>query len=113
MAIPEGFLIIVERINLRHSLERILIPSSVACWLAERWPVWALPAVAWVRLRNRMVWVRHDRDLWVEKFWIWLAWKLPRALAKWAFLRVSTNGEEGNPNDTKAGDALRRWSEKE
>lgn len=51
-AIPEEFLIIVERINLRCNLERILFPSSVACWIAERWPVWALPAVAWVRLQR-------------------------------------------------------------
>jgi len=50
---PEEYLIIVERINLRHNLERLLIPSVVACWLAHRWPSWALPAVAWVRLRRR------------------------------------------------------------
>lgn len=51
---PEEFLIMVERIDLRHNLERILIPASVACWLARRWPTWALPAVAWVRLQNQM-----------------------------------------------------------
>lgn len=26
----------------------------------------------------------------IEKFWIWLAWKLPRPLAKWAYIRVAT-----------------------
>lgn len=56
---PEGFLIIVERINLRHNLERIMIPASVACWLAKRWPVWALPAVVWVRAKRW--WGKYER----------------------------------------------------
>lgn len=49
---PEEFLIIVERINLRHNLERILIPATIACWVARRWPAWALPAVAWMWLQR-------------------------------------------------------------
>lgn len=64
---PEEFLIMVERINLRHNLERILIPSSVAYWLAERWPVWALPAVAWVRLQNQMA---HEGGILLK----WCGW---------------------------------------
>lgn len=44
-----------------------------------------------------------------ERIWIKLAWLLPRDLAKWAFIRVSTHGEQGNPGDTRALDALNRW----
>lgn len=56
----EQILIAVERINLRRNLERAFIPSTAACWLARRWPVWALPAVAWMRLRNRWETLTHD-----------------------------------------------------
>jgi hypothetical protein len=49
-----------------------------------------------------------------DRFWSWLAWKLPRRLAYWASIRVSayaTMGEYGNtsPNDISIMDALRRW----
>jgi hypothetical protein len=57
----DDILIIVERINLRHNLQRAFIPAPVACWLARRWPAWALPAVAWVRVRGWWEGVRHAR----------------------------------------------------
>lgn len=49
-----GVLIVVERIALRHNLERIGLPPAAACWLAGRWPSWALPAIAWYWLQNRL-----------------------------------------------------------
>lgn len=50
----DRIMITIERINLRHNLERAFIPAPIAYWLARRWPAWALPAVAWSRLRNQM-----------------------------------------------------------
>lgn len=50
---PEEYLVIVERISLRHNLERVLIPATIACWLARRWPEWALPTVLWARIQKR------------------------------------------------------------
>lgn len=44
-----------------------------------------------------------------EKLAIAVAWALPRRIAYWAFIRVSTNGEQGNPGETKALDAANRW----
>lgn len=59
--LPEEYLVIVERISLRHNLERVLIPATVACWLARRWPEWALPAALWVRL-NEFFWSTMEND---------------------------------------------------
>lgn len=48
----------------------------------------------------------------MEKFWMWVAWRLPRQLAYWATVRVvahaTTVGHEEVP-ELKAMDALRRW----
>ena len=45
-----------------------------------------------------------------EKIAIALAWALPRRVAYWAFIRVTTSGEQGNPGETRAIDAAKRWS---
>lgn len=44
-----------------------------------------------------------------ERLAIALAWALPKRLAYWALVRVSTNGEMGNPGETRALDAAKRW----
>ena len=50
----------------------------------------------------------------MDKLWIWLAWKLPKSLVKWATIRLvanATTGEYSNqvvPSLT-AVDALERW----
>lgn len=64
----DQILISVERINLRRNLERAFVPAPAACWLARRWPAWALPAVAWVRLRNQM---QHEGEI-LLRWWRWL-----------------------------------------
>lgn len=49
-----------------------------------------------------------------EKFWTWLAWKMPRRLVYWCSIRLgahATTGEFGNtvvPELTFV-DALERW----
>ena len=27
----------------------------------------------------------------IEKIWIWIAWRLPKELVKWAFIRLAVN----------------------
>ena len=52
----------------------------------------------------------------MERFWIWLAWLLPKRLAYWCAVRVMSYGTTGNyskevtPN-IKGIDALVRWNE--
>lgn len=63
-------------------------------------------------------------DLWIlrkyymskiyERFWLWLAWKLPRTLVMWASIRLiahATTGEYGSTivPELSAMDALKRW----
>lgn len=50
-----------------------------------------------------------------ERFWMWLAWKLPNTLVKWASIRLmahATTGEYGSTvtPELLATDALRRWN---
>lgn len=50
-----------------------------------------------------------------ERFWIWLAWKLPRRLCYWASIRLmsaATVGPWSNQNvpELTAVDALIRWN---
>lgn len=50
----------------------------------------------------------------MEKFWLWLAYRLPRRLVYWAGIRLianATNGEYKNQTvpDLAAMDALHRW----
>jgi hypothetical protein len=49
-----------------------------------------------------------------DRLWMWLAWHLPKELAKWAAVRVmanATQGQYGNQLvlELRAMDALRRW----
>lgn len=55
-------------------------------------------------------------NLQVEKFWQWLAWKLPRRLAYWACVRVmifASSGKYGNQNPmtVSVSDIMSRWEE--
>jgi hypothetical protein len=51
----------------------------------------------------------------MEKFWMWVAWRLPRRLAYWCAVRVAafaTTGVYGEGvavPDLTVMDALRRW----
>ncbi len=50
----------------------------------------------------------------MEKFYIWLAWKLPKNLVKWASIRLMVNATQGQYSTTvvpelTAMDALNRW----
>lgn len=50
----------------------------------------------------------------MEKIWIWIAWKLPKDLVKWASIRLiasATTGKYGNTvvPELTAMDALKRW----
>lgn len=52
----------------------------------------------------------------IEKFWVWLAWLLPRQLAYWATIRLiahSTSGKYGSTyvNDLTPMDVLKRWED--
>ncbi len=49
-----------------------------------------------------------------EKFWIWVAWKLPRPLAYWCSIRVGVHATTGPYGDTVVPelpmmDMLKRW----
>jgi hypothetical protein len=51
-----------------------------------------------------------------ERFWTWLAWKLPRPLVYWAAIRLLAHATTGRYGSTialelTAMDALRRWDE--
>lgn len=51
-----------------------------------------------------------------EKFWFWLAWRLPRSLVYFAAIRMFAHGTTGKYGDTEApgltvSDALRRWGD--
>jgi hypothetical protein len=51
-----------------------------------------------------------------ERFWMFVAWKLPRTLAMWAAVRVIAHATTGPYGDTvvpdlSAMDALKRWDD--
>lgn len=51
----------------------------------------------------------------IERIWIWIAWRLPRSLVKWASVRLmseATTGKYSNQvvPELTAIDALRRWA---
>lgn len=51
-----------------------------------------------------------------EKFWRWLAWRLPRRLVMWATIRLVGHATTGRYSsqvvpELTAMDALRRWGE--
>lgn len=50
----------------------------------------------------------------MERFWMWLAWHLPRVLVKWAAVRLGAHATQGpwSAEETPAlrfMDALQRW----
>jgi hypothetical protein len=49
----------------------------------------------------------------VEKFWTWLAWRLPRGLVYWCAIRVLTDGHALGPDERKVSEALQAWRVKE
>ena len=53
----------------------------------------------------------------LDRFWQWLAWRLPRRLVMWCTIRLiahATRGDYSNQivPDLMAMDALYRWDEK-
>ena len=49
-----------------------------------------------------------------EKFWVWLAWRLPRPLVKWAAVRLMSAATVGKYSsqsvpELTAVQALERW----
>lgn len=52
-----------------------------------------------------------------ERFWIWLAWRLPRRLTYWAYVRVATFGttvpplSSMNPAEQTILQPMQRWEE--
>jgi len=54
----------------------------------------------------------------IDRFWWWLAWRLPRRLAYLTTVRVATNATQGEWSKQEvpaltAMDALRRWEKME
>lgn len=50
----------------------------------------------------------------MEKFWMWLAWRLPRPLVYWVTIRMGAHATQGKWSDQVVPDmtfmqALRRW----
>jgi len=45
----------------------------------------------------------------LERFVIWLSWRLPRRLAYWCAIRVMTHNYGGSPCDRSCTDALKGW----
>ena len=51
----------------------------------------------------------------MEKLMIWLAWKLPRSLAKWAAVRVMTTASaadrfvDKSPEELTCSEVLKEW----
>jgi hypothetical protein len=53
--------------------------------------------------------------IWVDKFWLFIAWHLPKELVKWCAVRLgafASTGKYGNTNvpEMTFMDALKRWS---
>lgn len=51
----------------------------------------------------------------MDKFWMWLAWRLPRPLVMWASVRLIANATQGEHStqvvpELSAMDALKRWA---
>ena len=51
-----------------------------------------------------------------EKFWMWLAWRLPKQLVYWASIRLMAHATVGPYSsqivpELTAADALKRWEE--
>jgi hypothetical protein len=53
---------------------------------------------------------------WTERFWRWIAFKLPRPLVMWATVRLGAHATQGKYGTTIVPeltfmDALKRWDE--
>jgi hypothetical protein len=51
----------------------------------------------------------------MNKFYRWLAWKLPKDLVMWCWYRVAAHATQGRwssecPGDVKMMDAIDRWT---
>ena len=62
--------------------------------------------------------MRIAKRQFVEKVWMWIAWRLPHQLVKWTAIRLiayATQGKYGSQNvpELSAMDALKRWEDKE
>jgi hypothetical protein len=56
----------------------------------------------------------ETRSKTMERFWIWLAWKLPRRLALWAAIRVNSEATvldfpDRTPEQVSVLDAIGKW----
>ena len=66
-------------------------------------------------MKEGAIWLRIPTRTRVERFWIWLAWKLPRPLAYWAAVRVgseaTTKVDYGNrpTPEIQVTEALSAW----
>ncbi len=50
-------------------------------------------------------WAQRKVDQWA----VAIAWRLPRKVAFWAFVRVATEGCEDNPTDQGVKEIVDRW----
>jgi hypothetical protein len=61
--------------------------------------------------KRQLIWyLRYQISRRAERLLIWLVWKLPPMVVTWAFIRVATYNERGNPYETTCGDAIERWT---
>ena len=62
------------------------------------------------------IYVEYELRKKAERFWMWVAWHMPKVLVKWCYVRVgahATMGEYGKtvvPEITMM-DALKRWED--
>ncbi len=53
----------------------------------------------------------------MERFWIWIAWKLPRPLVKWAAIRLmahasmTDSNRQRTPSEIDVLNAISSWDE--
>ena len=57
---------------------------------------------------------QYEKAKLIERFWLWLAWKLPKPLVLWAATRLMSSATVGEYSDTIVPeltciDALNRW----
>jgi hypothetical protein len=65
-------------------------------------------------IKTEVEFLRIKLNRLVEKFWMWLAWHLPKELVKWSGVRLVAHATQGEYSDTvvpelTAMDALERW----
>ena len=68
----------------------------------------------WTSLARTIYGLPGPLDSWWDGFCCWLAWRLPRTLVKWAYIRVAAHATTGKHENTVVPelsmmDALRRW----